>query len=246
MKVTLISRPSFLMPERPYRSDQMQGPDAQKLIEFSGRVCYNSFGVGRNSDKYADNIIEVAHGSVLEHAQFSFLIEGVSRNLLMELTRHDVGTAYSVRSTRFCDEDDAPVVVHPLAQKLFGEDTDLAASFELLGEMQRAMYLRVLEGVERNLKNVDRMTARKQARGAARICLSSALQTELVFSANVRSLRHIIEMRASISADAEIRLLGNAMLHLMRSELPAYFSDYETFDAPDGIGYGVETVYRKV
>lgn len=60
--------------------------------------------------------------------------------------------------------------------------------------------------------------------------------TELVWSANVRALRHFIEMRASQYADAEIRFLAVKLWHIMRYEVPAYFSDYVEAPSPDGIG----------
>lgn len=250
MKVTLLARPQLVqVSERPCRDDQMQRPDAQQLIEFAGRICYDSFGTGRNSDDYAANILESGHGSVLEHAQYSFLIEGVSRNLLGELTRHRVGTAYSVRSTRFCDETDTDVVLHPLLDQLFERRPDLRERFEGTVDRQRVLYSEIVREISGYLAvhDADRHTARKQARGAARACLSGALATELVFSANVRALRHIIEMRASTAADAEIRLLADELLAIMDQELPAYFGDYQyAYIAEEGVGFAVTTPHRKV
>lgn len=100
MKVRLIARPQFIeLPEElgEPRGGQLQGPDAQKIIETAGRTCYDSFGQGRDSDEYAEHILEVGHGSVLEHAQYTFFITGVSRGMTHELVRHRIGVAISQR-----------------------------------------------------------------------------------------------------------------------------------------------------
>ncbi|MFM7591744.1 MAG: FAD-dependent thymidylate synthase, partial [Isosphaeraceae bacterium] len=81
---------------------------AEKLIEVAGRVCYMSFAKPRpgGNHAYIEHILEVGHGSVLEHASFSLLITGVSRALTHELVRHRAGFGYSQLSQRFVDESD--------------------------------------------------------------------------------------------------------------------------------------------
>jgi thymidylate synthase ThyX len=62
----------------------------------------------------------------------------------------------------------------------------------------------------------------------------------------VREIRHVIEMRASEAADAEIRLMADELLELMIDEIPAYFSDYDLSVPKDGIGLAVHTEHPKV
>lgn len=247
MKVKLIARPVFLgLPEElgTPAANQLLGPDGQKLIETAGRTCYDSFGKGRGSDEYAQHILDVNHGSVEEHAQYSFFITGVSRGLTHELVRHRVGIAISQRSTRYVDEDSSPWIKHPLFEQFLRETEDLLdENWHRAEEVCRQVYRDMVKKLEPWLikKGVDKFTARKQARGAARGVLGNALETELIWSANVRTLRHVISMRASPAADAEIRGLGVELLNIMKDELPVYFNDFKLVTSPDGIGQCAET-----
>ena len=259
-EVTLIARPEIdpeglrSMLERG-REDQFRGRDADILIEAAGRICYDSPGRGRSSADYAAHILEVGHGSVLEHAQFSFLIRGISRNCSHEWVRHRVGIAISQRSTRYCDESRSPHVWHPLwraavenpmrvAEAGPGWGPELAALQEELEAHEakaRELYRRQAALLESVLKSqgVDKLAARKQARGAARQTLLTCLETEMVWSANVRTLRHFFDMRACQFADAEIREVAMMMHRIMAEELPAFFSDYTETASPDGCGPGL-------
>ena len=98
--------------------------DPQTVVEVAGRVCYMSFAKPRpgGNHAYIDHILEVGHGSVLEHAVFSLLITGVSRSLTHELVRHRVGMSPSQLSQRFVDESDCDFVLPPLLQELIDWD----------------------------------------------------------------------------------------------------------------------------
>lgn len=91
----------------------------QKLIETAGRVCYWSFARPRpgGNRAYIDHILEVGHGSVLEHAVFNLVITGVSRSFTHELVRHRAGWSYSQLSQRFVDESSAEFVVPPALER---------------------------------------------------------------------------------------------------------------------------------
>jgi thymidylate synthase (FAD) len=248
--VELIARPQFIqLPERlgQPREDQLQGCDAAKLIETAGRTCYDSFGKGRNSGEYAQHIMEVGHGSVLEHAQYTFFLSGISRGLTHELVRHRIGVAISQRSTRYVDEDDSPWILHPLLEKYFSGDPLYASRKMDAIDACRNLYTYVVRVVQEGLvrDGVDNLTARKQARGAARGFLGNALMTEMVWSANVRALRNVIEQRAHPAADQEIRRMAMKLWRIMVEELPEYFSDYRVIECRDG-GEALETDRRKV
>src|SRR5229473_4804629 len=85
---------------------------AEHLTEIAGRLCYMSFAKPRpgGNKVYLDHILEVGHGSVLEHAVWNFVITGVSRTLTHELVRHRAGWAYSQLSQRYVDESVAEYV----------------------------------------------------------------------------------------------------------------------------------------
>ena len=84
----------------------------EHLVEVAGRVCYMSFAKPRpgGNNAYIQHILEVGHGSVLEHAVWNFLITGVSRSFTHELVRHRAGMGYSQLSQRYVDESVAEYV----------------------------------------------------------------------------------------------------------------------------------------
>lgn len=88
---------------------------AQKLVEVGSRLCYKSYSKPRpgGNKSHLSHILEVGHGSVIEHAVYNFIITGVSRSFTHELVRHRAGWAYSQRSQRYCDESELSAVVPP-------------------------------------------------------------------------------------------------------------------------------------
>src|SRR4051812_24284240 len=114
-KVTVLSRPSFSTPEHLPVQWQGESSDGERLAEFAGRLCYMSQHnpANRSTREYLENIKKQGHGSVLEHANYSLLLEGVSRSLTHELVRHRAGFSFSQLSQRYVDESDAHFVVPP-------------------------------------------------------------------------------------------------------------------------------------
>ncbi len=230
--VTMLARPSFSAPE--HLEVNWLGPstDGERLAEFAGRLCYMSQAnpAGRSTRDYLENIKRQGHGSVLEHANYTMLLEGVSRSLTHELVRHRAGFAYSQLSQRYVDESDAAFVVPPailgdeaLEKTWKGEiDRALAAYVQLVGELME-QYAWIPERVHR----------RKMAREAARGVLPNSTETKIVVTANARAWRTMLELRAGEGADLEIRRMAVAVLKLLREEAPGFFSDFEIYDASD-------------
>src|SRR5207253_6568268 len=113
--VTLIARPEFLEPDHlrvQWRGDSSPG---ERLAEFAGRICYMSQHnpANRSTAEYLENIKKQGHGSVLEHAVYVLLIEGISRSCSHELVRHRAGFGYSPLSQRYVGESHAAVVLPP-------------------------------------------------------------------------------------------------------------------------------------
>src|SRR5207237_4689667 len=111
----LLSRPQFLEPAHLPVKWMGENTDGERLSEFAGRLCYMSQAnpANRETRAYIANIKKQGHGSVLEHANYSLLLEGVSRSLTHELVRHRAGFAYSQLSQRYVDESQANFVVPP-------------------------------------------------------------------------------------------------------------------------------------
>jgi thymidylate synthase (FAD) len=223
-----------------WKTDTTAG--GEQLAELAGRVCYMSYGKGRRTNReFLEHIVEVGHGSVLEHAVWSFLITGVSRSLTHELIRHR-HFSYSQLSQRYVDESDSDFVApDPIA-----DDPELSAEWEKAVNATRAAYDLLVQGLQKKFTDVPEATLRRKlARQAARSVLPNATETKIFVTGNARAIRHFVELRGSEHADVEIRKVAVAMLELVRREAPAMFSDYELVTLPDGT-QATRTAHPKV
>jgi thymidylate synthase (FAD) len=243
-KVTLIARPQFVEPAHLPVNWIGDSTPGERLAEFAGRLCYMSQRnpASRTTADYLENIKRQGHGSVLEHASYSLLLEGVSRSLTHELVRHRAGTAMSQLSQRYVDESEASFVVPPA---IIG-DEELEASWRAQVEGAQATYVALVERLMDRYKWVDdKVHRRKMAREAARGVLPNSTETKIVFTANVRAWRAILEMRSSEGAELEIRRLAVAIIRLLQEESPAFFADFEIYQASDR-REAARVQYRKV
>lgn len=215
---------------------------AEQLAEMAGRVCYMSYGKGRKTNQeFLGHIVEVGHGSVLEHGVWNFLITDVSRSLTHELIRHR-HFSYSQLSQRYVNESDS-AFVEPDA---IAEDPELHAIWVEAVDATRAAYDRLVEGLQKRFADVPEATLRRKlARQAARSVLPNATETKIFVTGNARALRHFIELRGSEHADVEIRKLAVAVLRIMQQEAPSLFGDYTLELLPDG-GFATRTNHPKV
>lgn len=216
----------------------------EKLIEVAGRLCYMSFARPRpgGNRTYVGHILEVGHGSVLEHSVFNLIITGVSRSFTHELVRHRAGFGYSQLSQRFVDESHCEFV-EPDA---IASDPELHRVWLETMTACQAAYKTLADGLARRFAHIDdRTLRRKRAREAARSVLPNATETKVFVTANGRALRHFIEMRSDPAADAEIRKVAVAVLRLLQADSPNLFGDYSIAPLPDG-GETAATPHRKV
>jgi len=215
---------------------------AERLAEMAGRLCYMSYGKGRKTNReFLEHLVEVGHGSVLEHAVWSFLVTGVSRSFTHELVRHR-HFSYSQLSQRYVNESESPYV----EPDVIAADHALHAVWTESVNAARDAYDRLVAGLEKHYASEpDATLRRKLARQAARSVLPNATETRIFITGNARALRHFIEMRGSEAADVEIRKVALQVLEIMRRESPHLFSDYERVPLPDG-GYAVRTAHPKV
>ncbi len=214
------------------------------LAEVAGRVCYMSFAKPRpgGNQVYLNHILEVGHGSVLEHAVWNFICTGVSRSLTHELVRHRAGWAYSQLSQRYVDESVAEYV----EPDCIAADPELHRLWLNSISQSHQAYVQLAEKLQEAFKDEpDRTQRRKLARQAARSVLPNATETKIFVSANARALRHFIEMRASRFAEVEIRKLAVQVLQVMQREAPHLFGDYVLQPLPDGT-WEATTPHRKV
>jgi thymidylate synthase (FAD) len=234
-----------------YLEDPTRLPDSSQLCKTAGQTCYMSFGPKRttneNAAAYIERLTSAGHGSVLEHASFNFLLYGISRSVTHELVRHRAGAAFSQISQRYVSGSVLRFVERPEYQ----EDPDLHGQFEERADRAAAEYeamaellLERQEGGASMLTADYRTDARKKVQQTARSLLPNETEAPMVFTGNVRALRHIIEMRADAHAESEIRNLALRIFLCLRTVDPILFGDYELGELPDGT-YTVSTENRK-
>jgi thymidylate synthase (FAD) len=231
-RVTLIARPEFLEPEHLRVQWQGQSSAGERLAEFAGRICYMSQHnpASRTTAEYLENIKKQGHGSVLEHAVYVLLIEGVSRSCSHELVRHRAGFGYSQLSQRYVDESHAAFVMPPA---IIG-DAALEAEWEKSVVAAQTAYVGAVTALmERYAWIADKVHRRKVAREAARSVLPNATEVKIVVSANARAWRTMLELRCGEGAELEIRRMAIACLRVLQHEAGALFSDFETYVGDD-------------
>src|SRR6059036_1855352 len=144
-RISLIARPEFLEPAHLAVKWRGEASDGEHLAEYAGRLCYMSQHnpINRTTAEYLENIKKQGHGSVLEHAVYVLLIEGISRSCSHELVRHRAGFGYSQISQRYVDESHAAFVMPPA----IAGDPQLEEEWQQqVGEAQAA-YVRAVEGL---------------------------------------------------------------------------------------------------
>jgi thymidylate synthase (FAD) len=208
--------------------------DAQNLAEFAGKMCYRAWEPGLNPnvrrvrndhEAYLQNILKQAHGSVLEHASFTFVLHNVSRVFSHELVRHRPGTAVSQESLRFVRLDEIPFWFPDWAR----EDPELMKrATALLGQMEE-FQLWMAEHFGLDDEGVP-FHEKKEKTSFMRRFAPDGVATGIVWTANIRTLRHTIEARTDPGAEEEIRLVFGKIAEIMRAEAPALFADYEVQD----------------
>ncbi|MFJ6216309.1 FAD-dependent thymidylate synthase [Streptomyces sp. NPDC092296] len=216
------------------RIDRGDLDDAQNLAEFAGRICYRSWEPGLNpnvtrirtdQDQYLKNILASAHGSVLEHVSFSFVLHNVSRVATHELVRHRAGTAISQESLRFVRLDDLPFWFPDWAREdpeLMARASGLLTQIEEFQGWMADHFGLDEEGVKFAEKKAKTSFMRRFA--------PEGLATGLLWTANIRTLRHVIENRTAPGAEEEIRLIFGKVGELMVKEAPSLFGDYSVQD----------------
>ena len=208
--------------------------DAQNLAEFAGKMCYRAWEPGLNPnvrrvrndhEAYLQNILKQQHGSVLEHASFTFVLHNVSRVFSHELVRHRPGTAVSQESLRFVRLDEIPFWFPDWAR----EDPELMKrATALLGQMEE-FQLWMAEHFGLDDEGVP-FHEKKEKTSFMRRFAPDGVATGIVWTANIRTLRHTIEARTDPGAEEEIRLVFGKIAEIMRAEAPALFADYEVQD----------------
>ncbi len=211
-----------------------RGEDAQALIEFAGRMCYESYQPHLNPNvtkiredpaSYYRNILMKGDGSILEQGHLVFALLNISRVCTHEIVRHRVGTSISQESLRY---------VRPREIRFWVPD-------ELSKEQREAMATAV-ERAEASYRNLEQtvpwdtlpMDAKKRLTSALRRILPDGIATNMIWGANHRTLRWVIEMRTDPAAEVEIRMVFDQVAEICKRDYPLIYGDFTATDLPDG------------
>lgn len=225
--------------------------NSESLVEIAGRTCYMSFSKPRpgGNKTYIDHIMEVGHGSVIEHAVWNLLITGISRSLSHELVRHRAGISPSQLSQRYVDES----IAEYIEPDIIAEDEELhkiwqeaiETTHKAYCELSKILFDKICKQRGYTVQPSANTEIRKESRQAARSVLPNATETKLFLTMNARACRNFLELRASRHADVEIRKLANQIYEVLVKEAPNLFSDYKKIELPDGT-FELVTEWRKV
>ncbi len=211
-------------------------PDCEKVIAAAAKLCYSQSPACDIMDNLTDEKIEkfldmlsgMGHDSPTEHVTFTFAIEGVSRALLAQITRHRIAS-YSVKSQRYVNENMFEYITPPEVECV------PEAKEAFVKAMENAMenYNRIADILEeKHYKNMvaggmdekaAKTAARKKAIEDARFVLPNACETKMVVTMNVRSLKNFFNHRCCERAQWEIRALADEMLRLVKEVAPNLF-----------------------
>lgn len=211
--------------------------DAENLIEAAGRICYRSWQeydpskplatnpnvskVRKGNDVYIRNVLENRHGSILEHTTMSFICRNVSRIFTHELVRHRAGMAYSQESLRYVRLDEIPFYL-PEAAK--GNKKALEKYKNVIKYLEEAQA--ELATIF-NIESIRNFHTKKELTSMFRRLLPEGIATSIFVTGNLRAWRHIIAMRTSTAAEAEIRIVLDQIARICKREYPNVFQDMQ-------------------
>lgn len=205
-------------------------PDSASLLtEFAGKSCYMSFDKalnqnltvvgGRNNHDYIQQgIVAQNHGSVLEHSTVTFFLTNVSRVVTHELVRHRAGTAFSQTSGRYVRSSEVDLYL-----------PDDIVNFPEASRVFRKAIRQMEENVAElnKITNIDTLSfaLKKRLTSAFRRITGNGVSNHLVMTGNHRAWRHILEMRTSVHAEEEIRVIMADVSRQLRARFPNIYGD---------------------
>lgn len=211
-------------------------PDADKIVAAAAKLCYAKSDIANlmdgltpeKTESFLKILSDLGHESPVEHASFTFGIEGVSRALLAQITRHRIAS-FSVQSQRYVSKLDFEYVTPPEIEAIPEAKAEFVKAMEedaehyeklraLLTEKHKAVL--IAEGKD---EKTATKAAEKMANEDARFVLPNACDTKIIMTMNVRSLFHFFELRCCNRAQWEIRELATEMLRLVKGVAPNLF-----------------------
>lgn len=188
-------------------------PNPDNVVATAAKLCYSSKNLTElyeknkdaDNEKFLKKLTDLGHESPLEHAVFTFGIEGVSRALLAQFTRHRIAS-YSVKSQRYVNETTATYVL----------PTDILAT-----EEARITYF---DAIKKTQEAYDQLLKIGIEKEDARMVLPNACTTQMIVTMNARSLLNFFRRRCCNRAQWEIRDVADEMLRQCKAVAPLLFA----------------------
>ena len=213
-------------------------PNHERTVASAAKLCYSSSSISTLTDNLTDEkaasfvemLSEIGHESPIEHASFTFGIEGVSRSLLAQITRHRMAS-FSVKSQRYVREGSFEYVTPPeiaavpealeLYEEIMAEDQK---RYDRLAEILKEKHIKTFMAEGKDEKTAARL-AEKKAIEDARFVLPNSCETQMVMTMNARSLMNFFKIRCCKRAQWEIQDIANQMLALVCEVAPNLFKN---------------------
>ncbi|MDI6709797.1 MAG: FAD-dependent thymidylate synthase [Bacillota bacterium] len=200
-------------------------PSPDALITLAGRRCYSALSNAALAEsaaagepgEFIGKLVSMGHVTPIEHASFTFAVEGVSRSLLAQITRHRLAS-FSVQSQRYVGE-----TAERNEDGVF--DYIVPPAIAALGEKERAEFDRQMRQIQEWYDGwVAALGGGKGAYEDARFVLPNAAETKFVMTMNARELLHFFSLRCCERAQWEIRALADEVLRLVKQAAPTIFA----------------------
>ncbi len=211
-------------------------PDAEKMVAAAAKLCYAKSDIGTLTDSltpertesFLQMLSDLGHESPIEHASFTFGIEGVSRTLLAQITRHRLAS-FSVQSQRYVEKNNFEYILPPAIDAIPEAREEFIRAMEEDALHYDSLREKLKKGhCERMIKEgmspeAAEKAAGKMANEDARFVLPNACDTRMIVTMNARSLHNFFRLRCCNRAQWEIRELAWEMLALVKGVCPTLF-----------------------
>ncbi len=197
-------------------------PNPEETIALAAKLCYSPSDIealkgkieAKDQKTFVERLMKMGHMSPIEHASFTFAIEGISRACSHQLVRHRLAS-YSQQSQRYVSEEAGFDYIIPPSIK---DDPQLRADFEHCMEQAQKAYRQVAGKLN------ERGITGEAANQDARFVLPNAAETKIIVTMNARELLHFFRQRCCNRAQWEIRAMADEMLRLVKTAAPVIFS----------------------
>lgn len=205
-------------------------PNPEKLVAAAAKLCYSSSDIDNlfenlndeKVDSFIKMLMNLGHESPLEHINFTFAIEDISRSLLAQLTRHRIAS-YSVQSQRYVKSEKSEFVIPPSIKN----NPEALSEFLNIMEKCKESYDKLTEILKNSYdkENTNDKKYEKASIEDARYVLPNAWCTKIICTFNARSLLNFFNCRCCNRAQWEIRNLAIKMLEEVKKVAPNIFKN---------------------